>query len=98
MAHRRIRFTAPSSAADAGDDPFRIGIGLLRASAGAYLDWFAAGETVDVMRRGQMVAQLNPIPSTASELGIYRDEHPAPRVEPFAGHRCSPGGVKAIHA
>ena len=38
--------------------PIRIGIGQLRASASAYLDRAAAGETIDVLRRGRVVARL----------------------------------------
>ena len=38
--------------------PIRIGIGQLRASAGAYLDRVAAGEIIDVLRRGRVVARL----------------------------------------
>jgi AcrR family transcriptional regulator len=38
--------------------PTRIGIGQLRAGASAYLDRIAAGETIDVLRRGRVVARL----------------------------------------
>ena len=39
-------------------EPIRIGIGQLRAAAGAYLDRVVAGETIDVLRRGRVVARL----------------------------------------
>jgi AcrR family transcriptional regulator len=55
-------FTAPSSGSGVGADPTRIGLGQLRASAGAYLDRVEAGETIEVLRRGRRVAQLKPIP------------------------------------
>jgi AcrR family transcriptional regulator len=42
--------------------PDRIGIGQLRASASTYLDRVAAGETIDVLRRGRAVARLQPPP------------------------------------
>ena len=38
--------------------PARIGIGQLRAQASTYLDRVAAGEILDVMRRGRIVARL----------------------------------------
>lgn len=38
--------------------PVRIGIGQLRADAGRYLDRVARGETVQVTRRGRVVAHL----------------------------------------
>jgi hypothetical protein len=38
--------------------PIRIGIGQLRAGASEYLDRVAAGETIDVLRRGRVVARL----------------------------------------
>lgn len=38
--------------------PIRIGIGQLRASASTYLDRAAAGETIEVLRRGRVVARL----------------------------------------
>jgi AcrR family transcriptional regulator len=38
--------------------PARIGIGQLRAGASEYLDRVAAGETIDVLRRGRVVARL----------------------------------------
>ena len=41
-------------------EPIRIGIGQLRATASAYLDRVAAGETIDVIRRGSVVARLQP--------------------------------------
>jgi hypothetical protein len=41
-------------------EPTRIGIGQLRAAASAYLDRAAAGETIDVLRRGRVVARLQP--------------------------------------
>jgi AcrR family transcriptional regulator len=40
--------------------PIRIGIGELRASASRYLDRVATGETIDVIRRGRVVARLQP--------------------------------------
>jgi AcrR family transcriptional regulator len=39
-------------------EPTRIGIGQLRASPSAYLDRVAAGETIDVLRRGRVVARV----------------------------------------
>jgi AcrR family transcriptional regulator len=39
--------------------PTRIGIGQLRAGASEYLDRVAAGETIDVLRRGRVVARLH---------------------------------------
>ena len=39
-------------------EPIRIGVGQLRAGASAYLDRVAAGETIDVLRRGRVVARL----------------------------------------
>jgi len=39
-------------------EPIRIGIGQLRAGASAYLDRVAAGETINVLRRGRVVARL----------------------------------------
>jgi len=39
-------------------EPIRIGIGQLRSGASAYLDRVAAGETIDVLRRGRVVARL----------------------------------------
>lgn len=42
-------------------DPLRIGIGQLRSNAGSYLDRVAAGETLEIMRRGQPVAELHPV-------------------------------------
>jgi hypothetical protein len=39
-------------------EPDRIGIGQLRAGASAYLDRVAAGETIDVLRRGRVVARV----------------------------------------
>jgi AcrR family transcriptional regulator len=41
-------------------EPIRIGIGQLRASAATYLDRVATGETIDVIRRGRIVARLQP--------------------------------------
>jgi prevent-host-death family protein len=41
-------------------EPIRIGIGQLRASASTYLDRVAAGETIEVVRRGRVVARLQP--------------------------------------
>jgi hypothetical protein len=38
--------------------PTRIGIGQLRASPVIYLDRVAAGETIDIIRRGTVVARL----------------------------------------
>ena len=45
-------------ATPAAQQPIRIGIGQLRASAGSYLDRAAAGETIEVLRRGRVVARL----------------------------------------
>ncbi|HXA87272.1 MAG TPA: TetR family transcriptional regulator [Mycobacterium sp.] len=39
-------------------EPIRIGIGQLRAGASEYLDRVAAGETINVIRRGRVVARL----------------------------------------
>lgn len=39
-------------------EPIRIGIGQLRAGASQYLDRVAAGETIDVLRRGRVVVSL----------------------------------------
>ncbi|MCV7379872.1 hypothetical protein BST11_09600 [Mycobacterium alsense] len=39
-------------------EPIRVGIGQLRAGASGYLDRVAAGETIDVLRRGRVVASL----------------------------------------
>jgi AcrR family transcriptional regulator len=41
-------------------EPTRIGIGQLRASPSEYLDRVAAGETLNVLRRGRVVARLQP--------------------------------------
>jgi AcrR family transcriptional regulator len=41
-------------------EPTRIGIGQLRASPSEYLDRVAAGETMNVIRRGRVVARLQP--------------------------------------
>jgi hypothetical protein len=41
-------------------EPIRIGIGQLRASPATYLDRVATGETIDVIRRGRVVARLQP--------------------------------------
>jgi AcrR family transcriptional regulator len=41
-------------------EPSRIGIGQLRASPSEYLDRVAAGETMNVIRRGHVVARLQP--------------------------------------
>jgi prevent-host-death family protein len=35
-----------------------IGLGQLRSNAGAYLERVAAGETIDVVRRGKLVARI----------------------------------------
>ena len=50
-----FRATPPTSATP---EPIRIGIGQLRAAASEYLDRVAAGETIDVLRRGRVVARL----------------------------------------
>ena len=39
-------------------EPIRIGIGQLRAATSTYLERAAAGETIDVTRRGRVVARL----------------------------------------
>jgi AcrR family transcriptional regulator len=52
-----FRATPPNSPSP---EPIRIGIGQLRAAASAYLDRVAAGETLDVLRRGRVVARLQP--------------------------------------
>ena len=39
-----------------------IGLGQLRSHACGYLDRVGAGETIDVVRRGKLVAQVAPIP------------------------------------
>ena len=41
-------------------EPIRIGIGQLRASTATYLDRVATGETIDVIRRGRVLARLQP--------------------------------------
>jgi AcrR family transcriptional regulator len=50
-----FRATPPNSPTP---KPIRIGIGQLRAGASEYLDRLAAGETIDVLRRGRVVARL----------------------------------------
>jgi hypothetical protein len=42
------------------DSPVRIGFGQLRSSAGAYLGRVAAGETIEIIRRGRFDAQIHP--------------------------------------
>ncbi|BBX48101.1 hypothetical protein GCM10009641_08550 [Mycobacterium cookii] len=39
-----------------------IGLGQLRSHACGYLDRVGAGETIDVVRRGKLVARVAPIP------------------------------------
>ena len=51
-------FRAPRANSPIPPEPVRIGIGQLRASASTYLDRVAAGETIEVMRRGRVVARL----------------------------------------
>jgi hypothetical protein len=51
-------FRAPPANSPIPPEPVRIGIGQLRASASTYLDRVAAGETIEVMRRGRVVARL----------------------------------------
>ena len=41
--------------------PEVIGLGQLRSDACAYLERVAAGETIDVVRRGKLVAQIVPV-------------------------------------
>ena len=53
-------FRTTSSAPATSLRPSRVGVGQLRASAGTYLDRAAAGETIDVLRRGRVVACLKP--------------------------------------
>jgi hypothetical protein len=48
----------PGNSPTAG--PARIGIGQLRARPSEYLDRVAAGETLNVLRRGRVVARLQP--------------------------------------
>ena len=50
-----FRATASTSPAP---EAIRIGIGQLRAGTSTYLDRVAAGETIDVLRRGRVVARL----------------------------------------
>ncbi|SPM30366.1 TetR family transcriptional regulator [Mycobacterium terramassiliense] len=50
-----FRATSPDSASP---EPIRVGIGQLRAGASRYLDRVAAGETIDVLRRGRVVVSL----------------------------------------
>jgi AcrR family transcriptional regulator len=51
-----FRTTPPNSPTP---EPIRIGVGQLRAGASTYLDRVAAGETIDVLRRGRVVARLH---------------------------------------
>jgi prevent-host-death family protein len=51
-------FRAPPANSPTTPAPVRIGIGQLRANASTYLDRVAAGETIEVMRRGRVVARL----------------------------------------
>jgi len=53
-------FRATSSDTATTPKPIRIGVGQLRASVGTYLDRAAAGETIDIIRRGQVAACLKP--------------------------------------
>ena len=41
--------------------PEVIGLGQLRSDACAYIERVAAGETIDVVRRGRLVAQMVPV-------------------------------------
>jgi AcrR family transcriptional regulator len=50
-----FRATPPNSPSP---EPIRIGVGQLRAAASEYLDRVAAGETIDVLRRGRVVARV----------------------------------------
>jgi len=43
----------------------RVGVGQLRASAGAYLDRVIKGETVEIVRRGRVVASMQPYDAAA---------------------------------
>jgi AcrR family transcriptional regulator len=60
---RYFRAVASGRAAPTPAPRSRIGVGQLRANAGAYLDRAAAGETIDVLRRGRVVACLKPTPN-----------------------------------
>ncbi|AYE97449.1 hypothetical protein C0J29_24360 [Mycobacterium paragordonae] len=46
---------------DRSEMPEVIGLGQLRSDACAYLERVAAGETLDVVRRGKLVAQIVPV-------------------------------------
>lgn len=57
-----------------------IGLGQLRSNACTYLERVAAGESIDVVRRGKLVARIVPV-------GDFRVAPiPARSVEPAASH------------
>lgn len=73
----------------------RIGLGQLRNSAAYYFDRVAAGESFDVVRRGRMVAQIDP-PSDAG-LALEASVEPCLREVPLAAedHRTRDSSVLA---
>ncbi|HKP41240.1 TetR/AcrR family transcriptional regulator [Mycobacterium sp.] len=58
----RITHCEPHGAviADVAHRGPRIGVGQLRSSAGMYIDQAAAGQCIEIVRRGKVVAQLGP--------------------------------------
>lgn len=58
---RAVGSTSPLPVGDHGDRPGMretIGLGQLRSNACTYLERVAAGETIDVVRRGKLVARI----------------------------------------
>jgi antitoxin (DNA-binding transcriptional repressor) of toxin-antitoxin stability system len=51
----------PVNDRDRSEMPEAIGLGQLRSDACAYLERVAAGETIDVVRRGKLVARIAPV-------------------------------------
>jgi AcrR family transcriptional regulator len=58
VVDRLLSSFRPEASNSPTPQPTRIGVGQLRAAASAYLDRVAAGETIDVLRRGRVVARL----------------------------------------